>query len=612
MADKTDHDHADRNRDKTKAADRLAKIDAETHRQLLNHLNAAVRPEDLVHGLPDTRHAHPRDPHPEHAAAHGHDHELTFMREDAANQLLEFRNLEYPLGFRHWRELERFDRFVPDWLDDLIILLGPQTRGKWNDFPLDIPRRGNGSRDGVVHAALLKNGKVLFITADETTLLWNPEDASPATFEDPANQPHTMPGGYSVLCGHHVQMSDEDGSIFAVGGGGYGPNALAKAAYIYNPQTNTWARSANDMANAKWYPTAVSLGGNRILVVAGRHQNAEIEVFNEVSRTFSPISGDTFDFPNTYPGLHILPNNMIFYSRTGFGTAGAGPGGTAYDDDTVNPQALEGKRSAYLELDLTAGSCNWTKIATSPINRTKGFSVMLHSSTPPHARIMVVGGSDPTSNDTYEIIDISTMMPTAHWEDWEPVPDGQNRALPSGVLLPDGKLFICGGISTTNSPCTMYNPQTDGWSAMASLPSVRQYHSVALLLPSGQVMMAGWNNPKIEIFSPPYMFKGARPQITDAPEIVHHGSTFTIECTDPCEITKVVLVRPIAVTHQTDSEQRVIEMLPKVYNPAQPDRLTLTAPDGGHPHPMAPRGNYMMFAVDNRGVPSVARWIYLH
>ena len=76
---------------------------------------------------------------------------------------------------------------------------------------------------------------------------------------------------------------------------------------------------------------------------------------------------------------------------------------------------------------------------------------------------------------------------------------------------------------------------------------------------------------------------------------------------------KVVFVRPMAVTHQTDSDQKVIELLPFIHDHVNPTRIRLRAPDGGgHPHPMAPRGNYIMFAIDINGVPSVAKWIYLH
>lgn len=466
--------------------------------------------------------------------------------------------------------------------------------------------------DGVVHAIMLKTGKVLFITADQTTLLWNPEDATAATFEDPVNQPHSMPGGYSQICGHHVQLSDGNGSVLSVGGGGYGPNPIAKAGYIFDPTTKTWRRSANDMVDDKWYPTAVSLGGKKLLIASGKSNDGDMEVFNETTETFHPITGDDKIFPNLYPGLHILPNNSIFYSRTGFGTAGAGPGGVAYDDPTDSPDRLGGKRAAYFTFNATHTGGTWQKITASPINRVKGMSVTLLKSTPPFVRILVMGGVDDLTNDTYEIFDASVLSPTSSFSPAEPVPDGQNRTLCSGVVLPDGNLFVCGGIQSINSPCTMFNSSSDTWSAMANLPSIRDYHSTAILLPSGKVMMAGWHNTKIEIFSPPYLFKGPRPEISSAPTLVHHGADFTIESPDADSITKVVFVRPMAVTHQTDSEQRVIEILPFIHDHVNPTQIKLTAPDGGHPHPLAPRGHYMMFAINTMGVPSVAKWIYLH
>lgn len=57
----------------------------------------------------------------------------------------------------------------------------------------------------MVHAALLHTGRVLFITADETTLLWNPEDATPTAFEDPVNQPHLIPDAGRVR-----ELGEED------------------------------------------------------------------------------------------------------------------------------------------------------------------------------------------------------------------------------------------------------------------------------------------------------------------------------------------------------------------------------------------------------------------
>lgn len=74
----------------------------------------------------------------------------------------------------------------------------------------------------------------------------------------------------------------------------------------------------------------------------------------------------------------------------------------------------------------------------------------------------------------------------------------------------------------------------------------------------------------IEVLSPPYRFNpdgsptsrpriltinGAEPTRVTTPT-VDHGSTFTIETPEAADIAKVVLVRPMAVTHQTDTERR--------------------------------------------------------
>lgn len=79
----------------------------------------------------------------------------------------------------------------------------------------------------------------------------------------------------------------------------------------------------------------------------------------------------------------------------------------------------------------------------------------------------------------------------------------------------------------------------------------------------------------------------------------------TIESLDAASIVKVVLVRPMAITHQTDSEQKILEM-PFIHDHVHPTRLTMTAPHGGHPHSIAQQGYYMMFAININGVPSVA------
>jgi hypothetical protein len=596
---------------------RTGKLDVATHRRILAFLNDAVRSEDLMYEKvppPNPEADHHDDDHHEGHSEKPKLKRKRYLDSQAAKRVLELRDQEYPLGFRHVDELGNRRILGDEHWDVLRFNFSSLFYGSWSVFPQLIPRRGPGGNDGVVHAALLHTGKVLFITADETTLLWNPNDTTSDTFEDPVNQPHLTPNatdGYSVLCGGHSFLSD--GRLLVVGGGGYGPHSKAKWGYKFDATTKRWSRTGGSMVHDRWYPTVLTLGDRRIgssrevLIVCG-HGGGDMEIYDETTDSFRQVSGDTKPFPNLYPGLHLLPNSRVFYTRTGWASAGA---------DSSEPRDYVGSGDDQsANFSLTGASTGiWTDIAPvtpSMPDRTKGMSVMLLSNTAPHVRILVVGGLDPTTNNTYEIVDVTSPSTTTSWSPAAPFPDGENRSLASAVLLPDGSVLVCGGIQRNNSPCAIFYPQTNTWSAMAALPSIRDYHSVALLLPSGQVAVAGWNNTSIEIFDPPYLFRGARPVISTAedPLVVNHGENFVIESSDAPSIVKVVLVRPMAVTHQTDTEQKVLE-LPYVHDHANPTRLTLTAPDGGTPHSLAQQGYYMIFAVNNDGVPSVAKWVYL-
>jgi hypothetical protein len=570
------------------------------HRRLLTFLNQAVTPEDLMYDKLPVVHAegglvHQGNPvHEDNPDAMGMTPKA-IMGRDTATRILELREREFPLGFRNISELTARRVVDLDRLGGFFHWFSDRQYGRWDPFPQPIPRRGPGTIDGVVHAALCHTGQVLFITADETTLLWDPTNTTASTFEDPLNQPHTLPDGYSQLCGHHAFLPD--GKLLCVGGGGYGPNPAAHWGWKFDPVAKSWSRTANSMSESKWYPTATILNDDKVLITCG-NTSGNMDIYDVATDTFATMTGDTKHFPNLYPGLHLLPNGVMVYSRTGWGSAG--PGGFATADNQTSYFTFTGPTSGV-----------WNDIAMASVNRCKGMSVGLHGCTPPHVRLMVMGGVDNATNNTYEILDASVLTPLSAWGPSLAFPDGEHRSLCSAVLLPDGNVFLCGGIQRVNSPCAMFNPTTDSWSPMAALPSIRDYHSVAILLPSGRVMVAGWQNSHIEIYSPPYLFAGARPAISAAPPLVHHGQAFVVESPDAPSIAKVVLVRPMAITHQTDGEQRVLEMT-LTHDPTHPTHLNVVAPHGGHPHAFAPKGYYMLFAVTNAGVPSQGRFIYLH
>ena len=70
----------------------------------------------------------------------------------------------------------------------------------------------------------------------------------------------------------------------------------------------------------------------------------------------------------------------------------------------------------------------------------------------------------------------------------------------------------------------------------------RLYHSTALLLPDGRVLIAGGgrfhdvadptDQLSAEIYSPPYLFNGVRPTISSAPSTIPYATNFTVTTPD--------------------------------------------------------------------------------
>ena len=143
------------------------------------------------------------------------------------------------------------------------------------------------------------------------------------------------------------------------------------------------------------------------------------------------------------------------------------------------------------------------------------------------------------------------------------------------------------------------------WTVLASQSIGRFYHSSALLLPDGRVLSVGGDDtPAVEIFSPPYLFKGARPSMSAVPATINYGQQFSVQSPDASGIGKVTLIRIANVTHAFDQNQR-LNVLQFTQGSGT---LSITPPANAN---LAPPGLYMLFIVNGSGVPSVASLLKL-
>jgi hypothetical protein len=487
------------------------------------------------------------------------------------------------------------------------------TNGSWEVMPFSNPVRS-------MHAVVLRNGKVLLVAGSGN----NPDMFAARTFTsavyDPKNGSFkTIPTPVDMFCAGHVQL--DDGRVLIMSGnkaypaadGSHGYEGF-KDSYIFDPATEAYTKT-NDLNDGHWYPSATILGNGDVITFGGLREDSTgsvtAEKFSQAQQKWLPMNevNQTWSYWGLYPSMILMQDGRLFYSGSHvFGDGTPGTGSSVYDYAANTITAVPGLQDKD--------------------HRDQSASVLL----PPaqDQRVLTMGGgnvnTNPEANRYTDIIDLKQASP--QYTAGPLLPQGtvdqgagkvaetgaQGKMYVSAVLLPDGKVLETGGgLHDRADPvyeASLFDPVTGTFKAgVATDPIPRTYHSSAFLLPDGRVMAVG-DNPgngtfdnHVSIYTPPYLFKGARPQImSQANSQWTYGSSQQITVDRP--IVKAELIRPEAVTHSSDPNQRFVDL------PMSVNGNTIALNVTSNPN-LAPPGWYMLFAVDANGVPSVASWVHL-
>ncbi|WP_194852800.1 kelch motif-containing protein [Nocardia sp. SYP-A9097] len=391
------------------------------------------------------------------------------------------------------------------------------------------------------------------------------------------------------------------------------------SSFVFNPWTETYA-AVGSMAYARWYPTLTRLPDGKVIVLSGldgsgRILDGQTEIYDPDTKVWTERDDLRRYFP-TYPSVFqtATPGKLFFSGpSTGWGPAEEhrDPGLWNLNDNSF--QLVPGIRDPNM---LETGSSTWL----GPVQ---------------DQRLLVVGGGGVGDSDLstgrIDIVDLKAEQPK--FEPFATLPRGTRY--PNLVTLPSGDVFITNGANdyrgrgASDILASYLLDQQGGLHPMADPTVGRDYHSSAVLLPSGQIMTEG-SNPlfadrkntlpgkferRIEIYTPPYLFKPdggavARPGISGGPDEIQRGGVFDFQVRNgvagvaASEIKYARLMTPSAITHVTDTNQRVIDL---PFTPTE-QGISVSLPDNPA---IAPSGYYMLFVVDAAGVPSVAKWVHL-
>lgn len=499
-----------------------------------------------------------------------------------------------------------------------------------------------------MHAALLPNGRVFFLDKVENyTQLVLPNDQYAYSSEYNPYDNTCVPLSYksNAFCSGGAFL--RDGRVVSLGGNaplswldptvGDGFNAIR---YLERSSTDaslngqSWSEPGNKLASDRWYATAQILPDGRIFVASGSLNGLNPTVSSNNNPTYEILSdtgvteGENIALAilqknqpyYMYPFIHLLKDGTLFIfvskSCEQFSLADNAPVQT-YPD-------LPGDYRTYPN---TGGS------VLLPLSSANNWN----------PDILVCGGGayqDITSPTEPSCGRINPLSAAPTWE-MDSMPEG--RGMVEGTLLPDGTvLWLNGGSQGAQGFGLCKNPALEAllydpmkplgqrWSTMASSTVPRLYHSCALLLLDGTVMIAGSNpvqmpvlvadvnNPyptefRVEIYTPPYLqgLSGKRRPtnvLLSTSTLIPNGSTFTITFISPAgaETCGAVLYHGGFVTHSLHMGHRMLQLDSTGWNTqTTAQSLTVTTPPN---HNVCPPGPYVVYVMCD-GVPATGQFV---
>lgn len=505
--------------------------------------------------------------------------------------------------------------------------MAESEKGKWED-PFEL-------WNVAVHASLLPTGKVLYWgrrchpkgkpppSMNQhfcNTYIWDPVTK---TNKVTATQPTDKDGrDVNLFCSGHCFQPD--GTLFVAGGHWIDGVGLRQAC-VYNPWNDTWTAQL-PMIGGRWYPSCITLPDGRVFVISGASETQwQVENRSQIWHKDHWVSVAPKGGPlSLYPRLHLSPNGRIFT-----------------DGPQIQSQFLDVSAAGVDEfgkkLDGSVGA--WS----AGTNRAGAHREYAPSVMYDKGKIMFIGGGldnkpftggpqDWDSGTLVEFIDLNKSSDPTKLE-WKSstAPNTSNmkfaRQQHNATVLPDGKILVTGGTSGKGfnnlafpvripelfDPTTSTDPTACKWTEMAEEKEIRCYHSISLLLPDGSVLSAGGgeydsalddsnNITTARLFKPPYFYKGIRPTIVTAPTDVEYNKEFPVTVATGNKIAKASWVRLGSVTHSNNFNQSLMFLATN----QQGSTVKVTPPAGVNE---APPGHYMLFLLDNAGLPSEARII---
>ncbi|KAI9840491.1 MAG: hypothetical protein M1838_004047 [Thelocarpon superellum] len=376
--------------------------------------------------------------------------------------------------------------------------------------------------------------------------------------------------------------------------------------------SNDWQENVNELTlqKGRWYPSAMIMVNGSILVVGGEvGSNSPAQPSLELLPGGGPVITLPFlqatDPNNLYPFLCVLPSGGIFIAF--------------YNQALIMDEVTFATTKTLPQIPGAVNS-NFSG-RTYPQEGTAMLLPQYAPFTDPLG-VIICGGSTPTTGLALD--NCVTIEPEATNPTWTLERMPSQRVMPCMAALPDGTYLILNGAyhgvagfglaTGPNLNAVLYNPTltlNQRFSVMQNTTVARLYHSEAMLLQDGRVLVSG-SDPqdgvdpeeyRVEVFTPPYLLSGLpQPTFTLTNKDWTYGETipFTLKSGSTANL-KVSLLGAVTSTHGNSMGQRTL--FPAVT--CTGNSCEITTPPNAH---VCPPSWYQVFVLDGP-TPSVSQWV---
>ncbi|PLN86200.1 galactose oxidase [Aspergillus taichungensis] len=403
--------------------------------------------------------------------------------------------------------------------------------------------------------------------------------------------------------------SDVDGNVLVFGG-----NDAIKIS-LYNTTTHEWQRRSG-MASLRGYESSTMCSDGRIFSIGGSF-SGETGGSSKDGEIYDPKT----DSSKMLPGAQV--DDMLTADRR------------QYRMD--NHAWLFGWKDGYVFQAGPSDQMNWYGTRASGSTTFAGMrgdqdAMCGNAVMYDEGKILGFGGSryyetQPAIASTY-ILTLTEPKAPVHVDQAPSMK--YTRTFHTSVVLPDGSVFTHGGQDVGlpfNESGTHFTPerfvpdtssvQGGRWEELLPNNVPRVYHSIAMLLQDGTVFTGGGglcgdcaaNHFDAQIYTPPYLLNDDGSKKTNRPVINSvspaggpPGTTITIQTDRPVN-SKASIIRYGSATHTVDTDQRRVGVrLSRQSSGTNTYSFEIPEEPG-----VATPGYYMLFVLDNSGVPSVSK-----